>query len=135
MSGKNKSSANNEQLFSRDNYDDGFDLSGNDSLYNLDNFDDEHFDEDGAEHNKQSDAQSSDNRFDDYGDGFDSQTGEDKGARKDKTDYSDAYSASGMSEAKKSYNNADKQAKSKKNSKKTRKAAVLKSQLFLQLWL
>ena len=119
---RDKFNGNNDDLFSRDNYDDGFELAGNSGgSYDLENFDDDiSFDnkrqpESGDISDKIGDRRKSgasigtrqDNPAADYGDGFDSQTGEDKAEQKPENVYDDDYSSSGMSKAKRTYNNAN----------------------------
>lgn len=119
---RDKFNGNNDDLFSRDNYDDGFEFAGNSGgSYDLENFDDDiSFDnkrqpESGENYdkivNRRKSGVNADSRQDnpaaDYGDGFDSQTGEDKAEQKPENVYDDDYSSSGMSKAKRTYNNAN----------------------------
>lgn len=119
---RDKFNGNNDDLFSRENYDDGFEFAGNGGgSYDLENFDDDiSFDnkrqpESGDNSDKIGDRRKSgvnadsrqNNPAADYGDGFDSQTGEDKAEQKTENVYDDDYSSSGMSKAKRTYNNAN----------------------------
>lgn len=112
----------NDDLFSRDNYDDGFELSSNSGgSYDLDNFDDgispdnkrqpesgDNFDKTGDRRKSRVNSDSRQkNPAADYGDGFDSQTGEDKAEQKPENEYNDDYSISSVSKAKRTYNNAN----------------------------